>query len=51
MFANFLQGLPGQRGERGAKGDTGLPVCSENLTSYVENKVFPKIQNESLKKY
>lgn len=22
-----MKGLPGRRGERGAKGDNGLPVC------------------------
>jgi len=22
-----IQGLPGQKGERSAKGDSGLPVC------------------------
>jgi len=29
-----MQGIPGPKGERGAKGDSGLPVCSESHHRY-----------------
>lgn len=31
------QGMPGPVGERGAKGDPGLPVCSKTAFHYLSN--------------